>query len=64
MTVMAELEKGFFRGDLASLEGLRSRIANELRGEILITPRVELVEAGSLPVAEGKAIRVEDRRNG
>jgi phenylacetate-CoA ligase len=64
MTVMAELGKDFFRGDLPALENLRKRITAELRGEILITPRVELVEAGSLPVAEGKAVRVDDRRGG
>jgi phenylacetate-CoA ligase len=64
MTVMAELGKDTFRGDLPALESLRKRITAELRGEILITPRVELVEAGSLPVAEGKAVRVEDRRSG
>jgi phenylacetate-CoA ligase len=60
--VMAELRRDFFRGDLPALERLRQRITEELRGEILVTPQVELVEAGSLPVTEGKAIRVEDRR--
>jgi phenylacetate-CoA ligase len=64
MTVLAELAKDSFRGDLSVLERLRKRITDELRGEILITPQVELVEAGSLPVAEGKAVRVEDLRDG
>ncbi len=64
ITVMAELGKDTFRGDLPALESLRKRITAELRGEILVTPRVELVEAGSLPVAEGKGVRVDDRRGG
>ena len=62
LTVMAELRRDFFRGDLAALEELRRRIVGELRGEILITPRVELLEPESLPVSEGKAVRVVDRR--
>jgi len=33
-----------------------------LRDEILVTPKVELVERGSLPKSEGKATRVIDRR--
>ncbi len=62
ITVRAELRKDFFHGDLGPLERLRQKIVNDLRGELLVTPRVELVEAGSLPVSEGKAVRVEDRR--
>ncbi len=62
LTVMAELRRDFFRGDLSALEELRRRIVGELRGEILITPRVELIEPDSLPVSEGKAVRVDDRR--
>lgn len=62
ITVRAELRKDFFRGDLGQLERLRQRIVDDLRGELLVTPRVELVEAGSLPVSEGKAVRVDDRR--
>jgi len=63
ITVMAELRRGFFSGDLAALDKLRQHIVAELRGELLVTPRVELVEAGSLPVSEGKAVRVEDQRS-
>ncbi|MDR0316505.1 MAG: hypothetical protein LBH97_06355 [Treponema sp.] len=29
---------------------------------ISISPRVELHESGSLPVSEGKAVRVQDKR--
>ena len=61
-TVRAELKPDAFRGDLQALEALRRRIADELRGEILVSARVELVEHGSLPKPEGKAVRVEDRR--
>jgi phenylacetate-CoA ligase len=34
----------------------------ELRSDILITPRVDLVEPDSLPKSEGKAVRVVDNR--
>ena len=37
-------------------------IAQRLRDEILVTPRVELVQSNSLPSSEGKAVRVKDLR--
>jgi phenylacetate-CoA ligase len=61
-TVRAELKPDAFRGDLHALEALRRRIADELRGEILVSARVELLEHGSLPRGEGKAVRVQDLR--
>jgi phenylacetate-CoA ligase len=61
--VRAELKPDAFRGDLHALEALRRRIADELRGEILVSARVELVEHGSLPKGEGKAVRVQDQRD-
>ena len=52
-----------FRGDLHALEALRKRIADELRNEILVSARIELLEHGSLPRGEGKAVRVRDERH-
>jgi phenylacetate-CoA ligase len=34
----------------------------ELRSDILITPKVDLLEPDSLPKSEGKAVRVIDNR--
>lgn len=62
MTVKVEVQQAFFRGDLGQLEALRRRIVEELRSEILITPKVDLVEPDSLPKSEGKAVRVIDNR--
>lgn len=62
LTVKVEVQKGFFGGDLQQLEVLRRRIVEELRSDILITPRVDLVEPDSLPKSEGKAKRVIDNR--
>jgi phenylacetate-CoA ligase len=62
MTVKVEVQKEFFGGDLRQLEALRRRIAEELKSDILITPRVDLVEPDSLPKSEGKAKRVIDNR--
>ena len=49
-------------GDMRQLETLRKRIVDDLRSEILCTPRVELVEPETLPRSEGKAVRVIDNR--
>ncbi len=62
MIVRVEVGKEFFSGDLKQLEALRRRIVEELRSDILITPKVELVEPGTLPKSEGKAVRVIDNR--
>jgi phenylacetate-CoA ligase len=62
MTVKVEVQQEFFGGDLKQLEALRRRIIEELRSDILITPKVDLVEPDSLPKSEGKAVRVIDNR--
>ena len=62
MTVKVEIQRGFFGGNLHELEALRQRIVEELRSDILITPKVDLVEPDSLPKSEGKAVRVIDNR--
>ena len=62
LTVQVELTADAFLGDLEQLQSLRDRIANALRQEILLRPRVELVEPGTIPRQEGKAVRVIDER--
>jgi phenylacetate-CoA ligase len=63
MVIKVEVQKEFFAGDLKQLEALRRKIAEELRSDILITPKVDLVEPDSLPKSEGKAKRVIDNRH-
>ncbi len=62
MIVRAEIDPSINVDAYRSLEKLRERITRELRDEILITPEVDLCEPGSIPVAQGKAVRVIDRR--
>lgn len=62
MTIKVEVQRETFMGDLRQLEALRRRIVEELKSDILITPRVDLVEPDSLPKSEGKAKRVIDNR--
>jgi len=64
MSIQVEVHKEWFTGDLATLEKLRRQITAEVRDEVLLTPRVELVEPGALPKSEGKAVRVKDLRTG
>jgi phenylacetate-CoA ligase len=63
MTVSVELRADMFFDDVRRLEAIRGRIADELRNETLVTPRVELLQPNSLPTTEGKAVRVADKRN-
>jgi phenylacetate-CoA ligase len=62
MTVRVELAEAGFDGRVEHLTQLQSQIAEKLRAEILVKPRVELVQPATLPVTEGKAKRVIDNR--
>lgn len=63
MRVRVEVSGDLWHGEVRELNQLRRRIVEELRQEILVTPLVELVEPGSLPAGESKAVRVVDNRN-
>jgi len=62
MTIQVELAEAGFDGQVEHLVQLQARIAEKLRAEILVKPRVELVPPATLPVSEGKARRVIDQR--
>ena len=62
MIIEVEIKKEWFRGDLAMIDRLQRQITHLIRDEVLVRPLVKLVEPGSLPKAEGKAIRVFDKR--
>jgi phenylacetate-CoA ligase len=62
LTVKTEVGPEIFMDDARPLNALRERIRAHLQASISINPRVELHEHGSLPVSEGKAVRVTDSR--
>lgn len=62
MIVRVEVNDRIFVEDMRQLQRIQKKIAHELRGELLVTPLVELVEPNSLPRSEGKAIRLIDER--
>jgi phenylacetate-CoA ligase len=61
MLIEVELSD-FFTDDYSVLQGLARNVTHRLKDELLITPRLKLVGKGSLPVQEGKAVRVKDLR--
>ncbi len=61
MTVEVELAE-MFTDDYGRLQQLSKDITRALKDEILLTPHVKLVPRGTLPVSEGKAVRVVDKR--
>ncbi|MDR2898594.1 MAG: phenylacetate--CoA ligase [Spirochaetaceae bacterium] len=62
LTVRTEVTPEMFADDTRVLNGLREQLRSELAALITINPGIELKEPGSLPLAEGKAKRVEDIR--
>ena len=61
MTVEVEIED-LFTDDYQRLIELQKSVKRALKDEILLTPHVKLVPKGTLPVSEGKAVRVIDKR--
>ena len=62
LRVKVEIRDEYFVEDMRQLAALQKRIVARLRDEVLVTPKVELVERNSLPKSEGKATRVIDNR--
>jgi len=62
MTVEAEINRGYFSGELSDLARIQKKVVKELRDALEIRTTVKLVEPGTLPRFEGKAKRVVDRR--
>lgn len=63
MRVQVEIKSEYFVEDMRILKELERKITSQLRDEILVTPKVELVEHNTLPNSEGKAERVLDLRS-
>jgi phenylacetate-CoA ligase len=63
MTVKVELSPSGFDGQVGHLAELQEQVAEKLRAELWVRPKVDLVASGSLPVSEGKAKRVIDKRS-
>ncbi len=62
MVVRVEVTESVFVEDMRELERVRKKIAHDLKSELIVTPKVELVEPNSLPRSEGKALRLIDQR--
>jgi len=63
MTVEVEIEE-LNTEIYPEMQKMTREIQHALKDEILVTPRVKIVKKGSLPVSEGKAVRVKDLREG
>jgi len=63
LVIKVELAPAAFDGQVDHLEALRQQMIEKLRAEIWIRPKVDLVPTGSLPVGQGKAKRVIDKRS-
>jgi phenylacetate-CoA ligase len=57
-----EVELGEPTDDFNQLQLLSQEIRHRLGDEILLKPKVRIVPKGTLPVSEGKAVRVVDKR--
>ncbi len=63
MTIKVELATAGFDGQVEHLTALQQQLVEKLRAETWVKPKVDLLPAGTLPVPEGKAKRVIDKRS-
>ena len=63
LTVQVELAPAAFDGNVEHVADLQRLLTEKLKAELWVRPTVNLVPAGSMPVAEGKARRVIDKRS-
>ena len=63
LNIKIEINEQTFSGTLENLEKLKDKIEARLKAETGVSPSVNFVDQGSLPVTEGKAKRVYDLRN-
>ncbi|MHC1631822.1 MAG: phenylacetate--CoA ligase family protein [Methanotrichaceae archaeon] len=62
MTVKVEITATGFSDKIGDLMSLSKNISKQLKGVLNIAAQVELVEPGTIPRSEGKAVRVIDKR--
>ena len=62
MGIRVEISRDLFDGNIEHLMELKAMITDKIRSTVLVKPKVELLEPGTLPVSEGKATRVIDNR--
>jgi len=62
LTIRVEIARDMFDGNIEHLLSMKSEIVEKIRSAVLVKPIVELLEPGTLPITEGKAKRVVDKR--
>ena len=62
LEIKVEIRPESFSDDIRALESLRKRVFDSVKQIIGLSPKITLVEPGSLPRSEGKIKRVIDNR--
>jgi len=63
LEVLVEVGEGLFFDEMQKQQALKEKIERRLETELAVHAKVRLVEPGSTPRSEGKAVRVVDLRN-
>ena len=61
--IQIELAEGLTFDNIKFIESLRAKLSHELRSILGISAKLTFLNEGTLPRSEGKAVRVEDRRD-
>ncbi len=62
LEVLVEVTEGIFFDEMTKQQALKEKIERRMQVELGLHVKVRLVEPGSTPRSEGKAVRVLDKR--
>ena len=62
LEVLVEVTEGLFFDEMHKQQEMKQRIEHKLETSLAVHAKVRLVEPGSTPRSEGKAVRVVDQR--
>jgi len=62
LEVLVEITEGIFFDEMQKQQAMKEKIERKLETSLAVHAKVRLVEPGSTPRSEGKAVRVIDRR--
>ena len=63
LEIWVEVSEKMFSDQVRGMENLSKKIKGQIESVLGISARIKLVEPKTIPRSEGKAKRVEDRRN-
>ncbi len=63
MEIQVEMSEGYFSDEVKQIEMIRKNIEHDMMGNLGVGAKITLVSPDSLPLSNGKTVRIIDKRN-